>query len=249
MKRMPGSYVTLDLERYKFVIALADSRTAVRLWLEAKRNYRESGATYGELVDLVSKNPRNLERALQTLLGAGEIYKKDGRYYPSDKVTSVDGYGPDVRAQISNALPAPTPVECPKEALPEGHYLSLKEKKEEKKKKERNTSIRKSKDIEIPAVLAGIHGFNEAWERWQTYRLELRRPLTLSTARLQLGFLGQQKDPLAVIQQSIERGWQGLFALKGFSPSKKAQFQNPDYWSGSVVSTGLYEPVTAMEAQ
>lgn len=54
-----------------------------------------------------------------------------------------------------------------------------------------------------------------AWEAWETYRNEIKKPLTLSTVKLQIKFLStHQKDHALIIKQSIINGWRGLFPLK-----------------------------------
>lgn len=54
-----------------------------------------------------------------------------------------------------------------------------------------------------------------AWERWQEYRVALRKPLkpiSFAAAQRELAAFGL--DQLAVVEQSIAHGWQGLFPLK-----------------------------------
>jgi hypothetical protein len=54
-----------------------------------------------------------------------------------------------------------------------------------------------------------------AWTRWTAYRRDIRKPLkpaSLALAARQLAEHGD--DQLAVVEQSIANGWQGLFALK-----------------------------------
>lgn len=55
----------------------------------------------------------------------------------------------------------------------------------------------------------------KAWSEWVQHRKELKKPLTKSTITKQLAFL--EKDILihiAIINQSIQNGWAGLFDLK-----------------------------------
>ena len=61
--------------------------------------------------------------------------------------------------------------------------------------------------------------FRQAWERWVKHRSEIRKKLTPTTARSQLAYLA--KDPataIAKIEQSILKGWTGLFDLKDEKP-------------------------------
>ena len=59
---------------------------------------------------------------------------------------------------------------------------------------------------------------SELWQAFKEHRQRLRKPMTLKAEQLNLAKLKKLKkqgnDPAAVINQSIERGWQGLFALK-----------------------------------
>jgi hypothetical protein len=55
----------------------------------------------------------------------------------------------------------------------------------------------------------------QAWERWFSYRKQIRRPLkpaSIPAAQRALAAFGV--DQAAVVEQSIANGWQGLFPLK-----------------------------------
>lgn len=55
----------------------------------------------------------------------------------------------------------------------------------------------------------------QAWDRWSSYRKKIRRPLkqaSITAAQKSLAAFGD--DQLAVVEQSIANGWQGLFDLK-----------------------------------
>lgn len=55
-----------------------------------------------------------------------------------------------------------------------------------------------------------------AWEEWKKYRSEIKKKLSPSTEKKQMQFLGGRAGPeaIAIINQSIEKGWTGLFNLK-----------------------------------
>ncbi|MCC6356990.1 MAG: helix-turn-helix domain-containing protein [Verrucomicrobiae bacterium] len=59
--------------------------------------------------------------------------------------------------------------------------------------------------------------FAEAWQRWEGYRRELRKPLTPSTVRAQFKDLAALccADAIVAIDQSIRNGWSGLFKPNG----------------------------------
>ncbi|MFA5206644.1 MAG: hypothetical protein WC708_19770, partial [Lentisphaeria bacterium] len=58
--------------------------------------------------------------------------------------------------------------------------------------------------------------FRAAWESWEGYRKERRQGLTPSTRNRQLAQLAALSvpDAIAAIDQSITKGWQGLFPPK-----------------------------------
>jgi hypothetical protein len=56
----------------------------------------------------------------------------------------------------------------------------------------------------------------EAWDEWVVYRKEIKKKLTPTTIKQQLKFLEEhQADHVAIITQSIQNGWTGLFPFKG----------------------------------
>jgi len=80
--------------------------------------------------------------------------------------------------------------------------------KEEKRKEEKREPARA---YEVPFV----DGCLIAWLEWEQYLKEKKKKLTPSTAKKQFKFLGGRADPevIAIINQSIEKGWQGLFEI------------------------------------
>jgi len=65
----------------------------------------------------------------------------------------------------------------------------------------------------------------EAWQRWIEYRAERKKGITLSTAKLQLGKLVEYQakgmSAIDIINQSIEKGWLGLFPIKQDKPKEQ----------------------------
>ena len=68
---------------------------------------------------------------------------------------------------------------------------------------------------EIPAGL-DTPEFRDAWQAWHTFRREIKHGLTPSTVKAQLHKLSAfpPATATAMITQSIENGWQGLFEVK-----------------------------------
>lgn len=57
--------------------------------------------------------------------------------------------------------------------------------------------------------------YEKAWMEWWDYRMETKKPMPKTTVVRQLKTLfDNKKDHVKMIELSIERGWQGLFALK-----------------------------------
>ncbi len=55
----------------------------------------------------------------------------------------------------------------------------------------------------------------QAWERWEQYRREIRKPIKpASMLAAQRKLAGFGADQAAIVEQSIANGWQGLFPLK-----------------------------------
>lgn len=71
----------------------------------------------------------------------------------------------------------------------------------------------------------GVPGLNEkAWETWEAYRREIRKPIKpasmLAAQRKLAGFGAGQA---AVVEQSIANGWQGIFPLKPANGAPETQ--------------------------
>jgi hypothetical protein len=66
-----------------------------------------------------------------------------------------------------------------------------------------------------PLTLTEVSGFAEAWAEWVGFRSsDLKKPISKLSAKKQFKFLAEQPNPVAVIDRSIENGWQGLFPIK-----------------------------------
>ena len=72
--------------------------------------------------------------------------------------------------------------------------------------------------------------FVKCWEQWKQYRRELKKPLAPTTEGHQLKKLaGHDVDTaIAMLEQSMEKGWQGIFELKGDTKSKVTDFTGGD---------------------
>lgn len=66
---------------------------------------------------------------------------------------------------------------------------------------------------------SGNHDLLSALKEWQEMRIRMKKPLTEKAAELNLKDLqklsgGDEKMMVAIVSQSIKRGWQGFYALK-----------------------------------
>jgi hypothetical protein len=66
----------------------------------------------------------------------------------------------------------------------------------------------------------GVVGLDaKAWERFVAYRVEIRKPLKeASMLEAKKKLAGFAADQMAVVEQTIAQGWQGLFDLKSKPP-------------------------------
>lgn len=76
--------------------------------------------------------------------------------------------------------------------------------------------------VPIPSSL-DTPAFRTAWNDWVEYRRQSKKRLTPMTASKQLEFLASEglEKAVAIIEQSIQKGWQGLFPLKNQSLTQK----------------------------
>ena len=69
--------------------------------------------------------------------------------------------------------------------------------------------------IDLPLPFES-EGFRQTWADWQQSRKEQRKPLTPTAAKAQLAMLAKHDEPtaIAMLEQSIQNGYQGIFPLK-----------------------------------
>lgn len=93
-----------------------------------------------------------------------------------------------------------------------------------KKSKVNKSKEEKSKAVDPLRALILPFGdsFKIVWNEWVTFRKELKKKLTLSTAQKQINFLGgrAENEAIEIINQSITNGWTGLFDIKTNGHSK-----------------------------
>lgn len=74
---------------------------------------------------------------------------------------------------------------------------------------------KKENNIELPENL-NTEEFLATWNDWTAYRKEIKKTMTERTQKMQLKKLSDYPvgTAIAMIEQSIENGWQGIFELK-----------------------------------
>ncbi len=86
-----------------------------------------------------------------------------------------------------------------------------------------------------PVVLPYGSDFKEAWDKWEAYRKQTKKPLTAMTRVEQLKMLSDiknERQAIATIDKSIAFGWQGLFVTKQETSKYKAPLTNQDHANG-----------------
>ncbi|WP_406706179.1 helix-turn-helix domain-containing protein [Sodalis sp.] len=82
----------------------------------------------------------------------------------------------------------------------------------------------------------------DVWVDWVEHRREIRHPLTPTTCKRIRSMLENHVNPDAVINLSIERGWQGLFPEKITEPAKtKSMFDTSHLTPEQRREFALYE--------
>ncbi len=104
---------------------------------------------------------------------------------------------------------------------PNGHQTDTKrysKKNDKNDKKEKNDKKplppRSPQGADLPEWIP-----EQLWKDYKEHRQKLRKPMTVKAEKLAIGTLEKLKDaghdPERVIEQAIEKGWQGFFPLKG----------------------------------
>jgi len=74
-----------------------------------------------------------------------------------------------------------------------------------------NSKRQRQKRGAIPAPDFGGDALAVAWSEFLTYREEIKHPITEMSAKKSIAILAGTKDPVAMIERTIVRGWRGLF--------------------------------------
>ena len=161
------------------------------------------------LAEITGLSVQNVRTSLDHLRSTGEITVRSTNRFT---VVTVINYGlyQDNDVNLTNELTS---------QLTNNQQTGNKQVTTSKERK--NNKNIKNIRIELPFT---SQSFSEAWERWKTHRTEIKHKLTPSTEQSQLKKLSQfsESEAIAMIDQSIEHGWQGLFPVHK-SPIQKTK--------------------------
>lgn len=83
----------------------------------------------------------------------------------------------------------------------------------------------------------------QAWAKWVEYRKERKKSISpMSALAMQKKFVAFGDQQFAVVMQSIEQGWTGLFPVKDQSGTKstlQANIENSDEWARRLIAQNL----------
>lgn len=161
----------------------------------AKRRFSGCNATAWE--ELVGEGIIKLDGDDVVINFLDEQLEERGKLSKTNSENAAKGW--EKRRNNATALPShsdPIEVACNKE-----------EKRTEKKRKEE-----KREEVAPPFVGDAL----AVWKEWIEFRKEKKKTLTPTTIRKQIQFLGGRGDPeiIAILNQSMQNGWTGLFNLK-----------------------------------
>ena len=210
-KPLPADYIAL----YRMCSAMSpDEQAAVRSVADAFFPIADDGLRHNSRAD------REIPKALARIDKARSNGKLGGRppktqKEPSENPVGFDPVNPDETQPVSGMEPSGHPSG----KAPHTPYTN--QEKEQKRKGGRSAT-----PIELPPWLPPA-----AWDAWHRYR-NGRKGWTPDARALSLRSLTKLRDdghdPLAVIEQSIERGWTGLFPLRAeFTPNARGSPSAP----------------------
>lgn len=86
--------------------------------------------------------------------------------------------------------------------------------------------------VEWPKNLKDDEEFVICWQRWVSYRNEIKRPLTNATVNEQLKKMSKlgKSTAMRMIEQSISNGWRGLFEVKDNGQNKDLMSEAVTEW-------------------
>lgn len=184
-----------------------------RVWRYAQQNQKVCNASIETIATELNMGRQTVIRHIKVLVKNG--YIKD---HTPDKRNKPHTYSITKKAFIEIIVEA-------KEGVPEKDTKTTKvyqsgtvgvpEKHSDCTREVLEETTKKQYKKEIPDEL-NTETFLVAWEEWKQYRKEMRKPLKPTTIKRQLARLKKlpAETAAAMLVQSIENQWQGIFELK-----------------------------------
>ena len=102
----------------------------------------------------------------------------------------------------------------------------------------------KDKDKKKVSPPPPIGGRDAALEKFKAHRKAMKKPMTADAVALTIRELeklapGDEETQIAIIEQSIQRGWQGVFPLKTEPKQKTGTFGKDSRWGTEADSQGF----------
>ena len=134
------------------------------------------------------------------------VYESDGRKY-----LKINDFGQRLRNMVSKfPQPADNMLTIVSKQPPELEY---------EENKNTNTNVAVAQDLKLPF---DTESFLNAWNKWISYKKERNQKFSKTTKEMQLRKLGArpEHEAIAMLNQSMENGWTGLFNLKSQTNGK-----------------------------
>ena len=207
----------------------------IKLILTAQATYNRIPTQLGAIRKAFKTNQRlkTLELSLIEIGKAFPKFRKSAEYYYFEEFETKTNY---IREELGSALGIPKEetdidIDIDIEKIKRKNSPDV-PKTEKTEKTDKTEKTEKTDDIFFSSIFKlYITDFGnlldfEKWKEWVSYRSEIRKKLTKSTAVKQILFLIKQPNPSRCIDESITNGWQGLFPTK--HTEKKYEYQKGD---------------------
>lgn len=165
-----------------------------------------------KLAKELNMSEKSVRTALEHLKSTNEVTIKTTNKF---SVITVTNYGlyQDIDNETANNVANETANKRPTNGQ---QVATLKEIKKERIEEKKNN--KKEISLVLPPEFQTTV-FGDAWAKWVSYRKNIRHALVQETAEGQIKKLmkmsgGSDTVAAAIIEQSIDHGWQGLFELK-----------------------------------
>ena len=208
-----GGYTTFDNDALDYVMPLCKPNTwkIICATMRKTRGWQKESdvisiTQYMELTGI--KNRSTLSRAIQDALDQGFILRiENGQSYSYsiNKQYEID-------TSTENGLV---------QKVYQNRYRNRTRTSTENGHTKENKKNKKTTSVQFPDEL-NVDSFLVVWDEWVQYRKEIKKPLNPTSIKYQLNKLKKHspETAAAMLAQSIENQWQGIFELKDGAVSK-----------------------------